>query len=929
MTTLADKAILPDADNHPPMLEKDMYDSWKIRMELYMMNRQYGRMILESIENGPLLWLKIKENGVTRPKKYSKLSATEAIQADCDVKASNIILQGLPPEVYALVSNHKVIKELWERIQLLMQGTSLTKQEREFHQQSDFSQLDSGLIVLVFQKGDDPIEAINHRMSFLIAVVTSRVAVQPIQGRQYSLVAGEGHMSKQCTKPKRKRDEAWFKDKLLLVQAQVNGQTLHDEELEFLADLGITEAQTTQYVITNNAPYQADDLDVYDSDCDEINSAKIALIMVNLSHYGSDNLAKVHNPDNVTNHVLNQAVQPMLISKQSNIMNQSETKITSDSNIIPYSQYVSESQYEAVQNLNFPTQQDALILSVIEQLKTQVVNCTKINQDNKSVNETMTAELEGYKDQKEESRNIDRELALEKHVKELNNIMFKRNQSAQTVHMLTKPQFFYDHTTRQALGFQNPSYLKKAQQLEPKLYDGSVSQKTNAIVIHPMMSEKKVNTKPVDCAVLNQLLQDFETRFVPQTKLSTEQVFWSLNSKEPSLSTRPTQVEVPKELPKVIMVNSSLKKLKYHLTSFDVVVKERTTAIAITEGTWGFEHTKSCFRDQIIPFVKALKELFNSFDQFLIDELSEVQNVFNQMKQSVKQHRIESNRFQDKMKEVMNDNERLLEQAISKDIVNIVVTANVNNTYEPMNECERCVTLETELQKDFIKKESLKDTLSKIKGKVVVDEAVILHPIDPELLKINVASLAPKLLNNRTAHYDYFKHTQEETATLMEIVKNERLLNPLNTSLDYACKYTKRIQELLIILKKPCPCINDLGDKLMAVTPVNKTKKIRFTEPITSSGNTPIKTASSSNVVSNKPMLSFTGVNLPASASGSQLSGNTKKDRIQQTQSKAKKNKLEAYPRNVRTSLQNKKSVVNTKYIASVSNLKLNVNFNL
>nr|GEZ22605.1 integrase, catalytic region, zinc finger, CCHC-type, peptidase aspartic, catalytic [Tanacetum cinerariifolium] len=367
--------------------------------------------------------------------------------------------------------------------------------------------------------------------------------------------------------------------------------------------------------------------------------------------------------------------------------------------------------------------------------------------------------------QKEESRNIDRELALEKQVKELNNIVFKRNQSAQTVHMLTKPQFFCDHTTRQALGFQNPCYLKKAQQLEPKLYDGSVIQKTNAIVIHDseetlmleeesrskmLMSEKKVNTKPVDYAALNQLSQDFETRFVPQTEL-------------------PTQVEVPKELPKFSMVNSSLKKLKYHLASFNVVVKERTTATAITEGTWGFEHIKACFKDEINPF-------------------------------GAEQHRVESNRFQDKMKEVLNENERLLEQEISKDIVNIVVTANVNHTYEPVNECERCVTLETELQKDFIKKEcydkflqekafiitSLKDTLRKLKGKVVVDEVVPLHPIDPELVKIDVAPLATKLQNNRKAHNDYLKHTQEETTTLKEIVKNDRLLNPLNTSLDYA-----------------------------------------------------------------------------------------------------------------------------------------------
>ncbi|GJV28031.1 retrovirus-related pol polyprotein from transposon TNT 1-94 [Tanacetum coccineum] len=75
------------------------------------------------------------------------------------------------------------------------------------------------------------------------------------------------------------------------------------------------------------------------------------------------------------------------------------------------------------------------------------------------------------------------------------------------------------------------------------------------------------------------------------------------------------------------MVNTSLKKLKHHLANFDVVVKERTTPTAITEGSWGFEHTKACFRDEIIPFVKALKDLFRHSNQHLVDELYEVQNV--------------------------------------------------------------------------------------------------------------------------------------------------------------------------------------------------------------------------------------------------------------------------------------------------------------
>ncbi|GJW60403.1 hypothetical protein Tco_0109738 [Tanacetum coccineum] len=84
------------------MLEKHLYDSWKSRLELYMMNRPHGRMILASVEKGPLVWPSITEDGVTRLKEYVELTPAEAIQADCDIKAINIILQGLPTKIYAL-----------------------------------------------------------------------------------------------------------------------------------------------------------------------------------------------------------------------------------------------------------------------------------------------------------------------------------------------------------------------------------------------------------------------------------------------------------------------------------------------------------------------------------------------------------------------------------------------------------------------------------------------------------------------------------------------------------------------------------------------------------------------------------------------------------------------------------------------------------
>nr|GFB35687.1 hypothetical protein [Tanacetum cinerariifolium] len=314
---------------------------------------------------------------------------------------------------------------------------------------------------------------------------------------------GKGHMAKQCIKPKRKCDAEWFKDKVLLVQAQAK-------------------SSTNQTVITTNAAYQADDLDAYDSDCDELNSAKVAL-MENLSHYGSDNLAELNTETDDLDAYdsdcdkLNSAKVALMVNLShygSDNLAESNTESTSDSNIISYSKYMNESQYNTVQNSTLPASQDDLILSVIEQLKTQVVNCIKINQDNKQVNELLTVELE-------------RELALEKQVKELNNIVFKRNQSAQTVHMLTKPQVFFNHSTRQALGFQNPCYLKKAQQLKPKLYDSCVIEKSEAIVVpdteetlllaeesrskmiekqnDPQMTEKIVVTKPINYDILNKL----------------------------------------------------------------------------------------------------------------------------------------------------------------------------------------------------------------------------------------------------------------------------------------------------------------------------------------------------------------------------------------------------------------------------------------
>nr|GEY69787.1 hypothetical protein [Tanacetum cinerariifolium] len=85
----------------------------------------------------------------------------------------------------------------------------------------------------------------------------------------------------------------------------------------------------------------------------------------------------------------------------------------------------------------------------------------------------------------------------------------------------------------------------------------------------------------------------------------------------------------------VSVVNTSLKKLKYHLGQSGNVKKKRITPDAITEGEWGFEHTKTIFLNEIIPFLKTLKDIFNVLDKDLLNEATKVQTVFNQMEATV------------------------------------------------------------------------------------------------------------------------------------------------------------------------------------------------------------------------------------------------------------------------------------------------------
>ncbi|GKA95048.1 hypothetical protein Tco_0817086 [Tanacetum coccineum] len=244
--------------------------------------KPHGRMILASVEKGPLVWPSITVDGVTRLKEYIELTPAEAIQADCDIKAINIILQGLPTEIYALVSQHRVAKDLWEKIKLLMQGTSLTKQERECKLYDEFDKF-------TYKKGESLHE---YYLRFALLLNDMNIYKMPLEQFQVNtnfLNTLPDEWSKFVTDVKLGRQTTYAAGTTRKYTPGTSGSNTGKQQT--IIYLGLPDIQTSQTVITHNAAYQANDLDAYDSDSDELNSAKIGL-MANLSRNGSDALTE-------------------------------------------------------------------------------------------------------------------------------------------------------------------------------------------------------------------------------------------------------------------------------------------------------------------------------------------------------------------------------------------------------------------------------------------------------------------------------------------------------------------------------------------------------------------------------------------------------------------------------------------------------------
>ncbi|GJS13735.1 hypothetical protein Tco_0408207 [Tanacetum coccineum] len=361
MTTLAKNVIVVGADNSPPMLKKSMYNSWQSRMRLYIRGKEHGKDLIDSVDNGPFQYGTVVVDDITRARTYKELTDKEKINEECDIRATNIVLKGLPPDVYNIVNHHTLAKEIWDRYnpsQYQQQLSPIAHQLYTPHQQplsyealahqqvyqspashqtsmilqqayhspavqqqpqAVFPQQESGFTVPSFLPGDDPIASLNKAMAFTSTTITSNYPLTNNQIRTSSkprnqAIIQDGRVTVQQVQGR--QSQSFTGSGSLSNANNIRGNrnvgtnaanqtrvircyNYHGEEqLAFLEDPGVAQGPETQTTLPINAAFQTDDLDAFDLDCDEAPYARVMLI-ANLSSYDSDVLSDVPISDTI------------------------------------------------------------------------------------------------------------------------------------------------------------------------------------------------------------------------------------------------------------------------------------------------------------------------------------------------------------------------------------------------------------------------------------------------------------------------------------------------------------------------------------------------------------------------------------------------------------------------------------------------------
>ncbi|GKB83795.1 hypothetical protein Tco_0950690, partial [Tanacetum coccineum] len=743
MSSNSDDIQAAGSDTRPPMLDRTDYESWSQRIRLYCRGKENGLQILQSIDQGPFELGTTRdalgttpEGGVLlgpeRPRTYEDLSDTEKKRYDADVRATNIVLQGLPKDIYKLINHNIEAKAIWDNVKMLLAGSELTKEDRESQLYDEFERFkmlpgeNINEYYVRFHKLVNDMRNIRMTMPniqlnskfvnnmspewdrFVTAVKLNKGLKETNHEQLYAYLkqhekhAAQDRLIIERITPATNDQLAFVSTVQPHAQSSHNVQGQQNQNQRYFArGNGAARNEGAQNRAGNaNVVLDEEELlflaseqgNTFDADVDN----QPSISMANLSSVGSANpqaspsnasiLSEVHILENAIDHsVFNQDEHEIHNKVQPSNVIDSTSVHMGNNNVIPYEQYLSVND-----------------ISVVPSCASSALNSVCVSPVNDAIvpHDPIAIELKIYKEQvaiyeqrakfelTECEQRMDDQMQSKfltdfsnlKHLNDkLENKLHSQDQSIQTVHMMLNPTQVYDQKTKTALGAQNPFYLRQAKKAQLALYDGNELLKPHHVPVmvpsseeelelaeatrnnlHVKMNDSACVEKRVNVTPPNYSKENFMETLTPQTQLTPEQVFWSLDlAKRKAKELKANATPLPVLPPATVYPPN---------TPAHLVPRTLPTTSQVNIGEKGFEQTKRCYLTKVIPFFNLLKEHFEGIQKSLVTEVRVMKSVFENLEAEVDQNETDLRSGEIERKNLLITNENLVAECLSKDV---------------------------------------------------------------------------------------------------------------------------------------------------------------------------------------------------------------------------------------------------------------------